>query len=463
MRVPLCSVLSGAALVVLLPTAALAQRQPPPAPGQPKDFRLPPRRTVELPNGLSLSLMSYGTVPKVAVSVAIGTGMIDETPATIQLATVTANLLLEGTTTRSGPDISREAAEMGGSISADAGTEQVIVGGEALSEYAERFVTLLADVVQHPRFAPADVDRLVTNRVRDNAIALATPQEQARQDFLRLVLGDHPYARIYAPERMLKGYGADAVRDFYTKNFGARRVRVYVSGVFDAAAVERAVRATMGGWPAGPPPTVHPPTPVATRQFDVIDRPGAVQSTVRIGLPVADPSSADWIKLTVTDALLGGAFGSRITRNIREDKGYTYSPFSFVWARPHTAFWVEVADVTTAVTGASLKEIVGEVDRLRSETPPAAEVDGIKNNLAGLFVIQNNSRQGVISQLQFVDQHGLGDAYLADYVRNVRAVTPVDVQQATRQYLDPSRMTIAVVGDRKVIDAQLEPYRPKTP
>ena len=233
--------------------------------------------------------------------------------------------------------------------------------------------------------------------------------------------------------------------------------------MFDAAVVERAVRAAFGGWPAGAPVTVRPPTPVARRQLEILDRPGAVQSTVWIGLPVADPTSPDWNRIHVTDALLGGAFGSRITRNIREDKGYTYSPFSFLWSRPKTALWIEQADVTTAVTGASVKEIFGEIDKLRSEAPPATELDGIKNNLVGIFVIQNSSRRGVIGQLQFVDQQGLGDAYLAGYVRNILAVTPDEVKQTTIRYLDPARMTIAVVGDKRVIEQQLEPYRPRVP
>ena len=114
--------------------------------------------------------------------------------------------------------------------------------------------------------------------------------------------------------------------------------------------------------------------------IEILDRPGAVQSTVWIGLPVADPTSADWNRIHVTDALLGGAFGSRITRNIREDKGYTYSPFSFLWSRPKTALWIEQADVTTVVTGASVKEIFGEIDKLRSEAPPATELDGMPSS-----------------------------------------------------------------------------------
>jgi predicted Zn-dependent peptidase len=448
--------------VAASPTLA-QQREIPPPPGAPKDFRLPPRQTVTLPNGLKLSMVRYGAVPKVNVSVEIQTGMIDESADQVQLSALTADLLLEGTTSRSGPDISREAAEMGGALSATGGTDVVIVGGEVLSEFAERFIGLAADVVQHPKFADADVSRVRANRLRDNAISLSSPDEQARQLFRKTMFGEHPYGRLYPSEAALQGYTTEKVRAFYAKNYGARRVHIYVSGVFDPAVVERAVRAGFGTWGAGPERTVRPPTPVSRRRLETLDRPGAVQSVLWMGLPVADPTSPDWIKFNVTDALLGGAFGSRITRNIREDKGYTYSPFSFVWSRPKTALWIEQADVTTAVTGPSLKEIFGEVDKLRAEAPPQVELTGIKNNLVGIFVIQNNSRQGVINQLQFVDQHGLGDGYLAGYVKDVLAVTPDDVKQASIKYLDPAKMSITVVGDQKIVAEQIEPYRPKMP
>jgi predicted Zn-dependent peptidase len=408
-------------------------------------------------------MVRYGSVPKINVSVQIQTGMIDESADQVQLSALTADLLLEGTTTRSGPDISREAADMGGTLSANPGTDAVTVGGEALSEFAEKFIALVADVVQHPRFADADVGRVRANRLRDNAIALSSPDEQARQLFRKTMFGEHPYGRLYPAEAALQGYTTEKVRAFYSRNYGAHRVHIYVSGVFDPVAVERAVRAEFSNWTAGAERTVNPPTPVARRRLETIDRPGAVQSSVWVGVPVVDPTNADWIRFNVTDALLGGAFGSRITRNIREDKSYTYSPFSFIWSRPKTAIWIEQADVTTAVTGPSLKEIFGEVDKMRREAPPAAELNGIKNNVAGIFVIQNSSRQGVINQLQFVDQHRLGDRYLAGYVKNVLAVTPEEVKQATIKYLDPDKMTIAVVGDQKIVGEQIEAYRPKTP
>ena len=454
-------ILLGALAIAAVP--AVAQKEAPPAPGTPKDFRVPPRRTFTLPNGMKVTMVRYGVVPKAAVNLRLATGGIDEGADEIQLAGLTADMLVEGTATRSAADISRQAAEMGGSLTAGAGDDQVNVGGEVLSESAERYVALLADVVLHPRFAPSDVERLRANLVRDNAIALSSPGQITRQKFRQMIFGDHPYGRVFAPEAMLSGYTAAKVRDFHAKNYGARRAHLYVSGVFDAAKVERAVRTAFSGWAAGTTASVRPATPVNRRQLELIDRPDAVQSSLRVGLPVADPTSPDWVRLNVADALLGGAFGSRITSNIRENKGYTYSPFSFVGAWPGTGVWVEVADVTTNVTGPSLKEIFYEVDRLRSETAPEPELTGIKNNMVGLFTIQNSSRGGLIGQLQFVDQYGLGDAYLSGYVKNVMAVTPADVQQMAQKYLDPSRMTITVVGDKKVVEPQLEPYRAGVP
>jgi zinc protease len=442
--------------------ALVAQRQAPPTPGTPKDFRLPARTTITLPNGMQLSMVAYGVVPKVAVNLEIRSGAIDEGLDETQLSALTADLLLEGTISRSSSDIARDVAQMGGSLSTSV-TTGTDVGGEVLSEYAEQFVRLIADVAQHPRFAEADVTRLVANRVRDNAIALSQPEEQARQRFGKMIFPDHPYGRLYPSAATLQSYSVDRVRDFYAKNFGARRAHLYVAGVFDRARVERAVREAFSGWAPGAAPTANPPTAVDHRQLDVVSRPGAVQSTVWLGLPVADPSNADWVRIDVTNALLGGAFGSRITRNIREDKGYTYSPFSFLWQRPGVALWIEAADVTSNVTGPSLKEIFYEIDRLRTTAPPDSELLGIERNSAGLFVIRNSSRTGVINQLHFVDHNGLGDAFLSNYVKNVFAVTPDQVRQTAQRYFDPARMTITIVGDDSVIDAQIAPYRTAAP
>ncbi len=449
--------------IVLLPGTLAAQKETPPAPGTPKDFRMPAHRTIQLANGMKVTLIPYGRVPKTAIELSIRTGVIDEGPNDVSLSAVMGDLLLEGTTTRTSQQVSGEAADMGGALGVQSGAEAISLSGEVLSDYGPRFVALLADVAQHPKFDPADLTKVIDRHARDNAMALAQPGTQAQEAFREMMFGAHPFAHVFPTEAMLRGFTAPRIRAFYAANVGAARAHLYVSGIFNAEAMERAARAAFESWPAGSAPTVKPPVPAARRQIAVIDRPKSVQSSIWMGLPVADPSSADWTKMNVTDALLGGAFGSRITTNIREDKGYTYSPYSFLWTRKGASLWVEVADVTSNVTGPSLTEIMKEINRLRTEPASEAELTGIKNNLAGIFTIQNSSRAGVIGQLEFTELHGLGDAYLANYVKNVMAVTPEDVRATAQKYIDPAKLSMAIVGDRKIIDKQLGDMKPVVP
>jgi predicted Zn-dependent peptidase len=452
-----------AAAVLTAPLASEAQRETPPAPGAAKSFRVPPRRTISLPNGLQVTLVPFGRVPKVAIEMELRTGIIDQGPNDVSLASVTSDMLLEGTTTRTAQDISRQAAEMGGSVNASAGSEVFSIGGEVLSDFAGDFIALMADVIMNPKFDEADLRRTLDKHARNNAIALTSPGTLAQKRFREIMYGSHPFANVFPSEEMLRGFTTSRVREFHAKNFGARRARLYVSGVFDARAVEAAIRSAFGSWAEGPAPTENPPVITAKRQVEVIDRANSVQSSIWMGLPVADPSNADWVKMNVTDYLLGGAFGSRITANIREDKGYTYSPGSFIWTRKKASMWVQTADVTSNVTGASLTEIFKEVDRLRTEAPSQAELDGIKNNLAGIFTIQNSSRLGLINQLEFVDLHGLGDSYVTNYVKNILAVTPDDVRTTAERYLDPQKISIAIVGTKREIERQLGEVKVITP
>lgn len=462
------ALLTAASFAVVLPLVAQdpapgPRKETPPAPGIPKDFRVPPRTTFTLPNGLQVTMVPFGRVPKVAVELELRTGIIDQGPNDVSLASVVSDMLLEGTTTRTAQEVSRQAAEMGGSVNASAGSEVFTVGGEVLSDFATAFIPLLADVTLNPRLDPADLRRTLDKHARDNAIALASPGTLAQKRFREILYGNHPFAHVFPSEEMLRGFTVERVRDFHGRNFGARRARLYVSGVFRPREVEQSIRDAFGGWAEGPAPTENPPVLTARRQVDVIDRANSVQSSIWMGLPVPDPSHEDWVKMNVTDALLGGAFGSRITTNIREDKGYTYSPFSFIWTRKQASIWVEAADVTSNVTGASLTEIFGEINRLRTEAPPAAELDGIKNNMAGIFTVQNSSRFGLINQLQFVDLHGLGDQYLANYVRSIHAVTPEDIRLTAERHLDPQKVSIAIVGNKRDIERQLGTVRAITP
>ena len=450
---------------LLLPFATLiagaqtsAPKQTPPGGGPPKPFHLPQLENFSLPNGLQVTMAQFGSIPKVQVRVSVRAGNLNEAASQVWLADLTGRLIKEGTTSLTSEQVAAQAASMGGSIDVEVGPDVTRLDSDVLSEFGPKIVALLADVVMHPLLPDADVPRLKQDLQRKLSIELTQPGMLARQRFVQALYPDHPYGRFLSNEATINSFTVADVRKYYESNFGAARTHIYVAGKFDPAAVKKAITAAFSDWKRGPDPLIDIPKPVGKRELDVVDRPGSAQSTLYIGLPAIDPSNPDYIPLQVMDALLGGSFGSRITSNIREQKGYTYSPRSQVSVRYRDGYWVEVADVTTAVTGSSIKEILYEIDRLQNAPPSTAELDGIKNYLAGVFVIRNSSRDGVINQLQFVDLHQLGDNYLNTYVQKVHAVTPEQVQEMARKYVVKEKLTIVVVGDKEKIADQMAPY-----
>jgi predicted Zn-dependent peptidase len=270
------------------------------------------------------------------------------------------------------------------------------------------------------------------------------------------LFGDHPYGIYFADEKTISGFTIQNVKDFYNKNFGAKRSALYVVGKFDPTVVSAAANKAFGKWKPGPDIYTPPLKPTIKQDTLIIDRKDAPQTTVMIGVPTILPKEKDYVALYVTDALLGGSFGSRITSNIREDKGYTYSPFSSILNRRGVSVWYEVADITSEHTMDALQEIEKEIKRLQNEPPSAEELKGIQNYLAGIFVLQNSSPGGIIGQLQFLDKHGLPDSHLNNFVKNIHSVTPEQVSAITKKYLDYSKMLVVMVGDQNAIKKQIQ-------
>lgn len=462
LQITICLVLLG--VFGLQPAGIALAQQPqqakekPPAGGTPKPFTLPRKETFTLKNGMRVTLVPYGSVPKVTVRAVVRAGSLNEAAEQTWLAALTGAMLKEGTATRSAEQIAQEAAQMGGQLTVGVGADQTNIAGDVLSEFGPQLVGLIADVMQRPLLPAAELQRLKNDRLRQLTIARTQPGQIANEQFRKVLYPNHPYGRVFPTEQMISGYTIEDIRKFYKDNFGAARTNLYVAGQFDTAAMRKAITQAFDSWTRGSETVVNIPKPTAARTLHLIDRPGAAQSTILIGLPVVDPSNPDYIGLQVMDALLGGSFASRITSNIREAKGYTYSPYSQVSTRYRDAHWVETADVTTAVTGPSLKEIFYEIDRLRKEPPTEDELQGIKNYLAGIFVLQNSNRQGVIGQLAFLDLHGLDEKYLTTYVQKIIAITPRDVQRIAQTYLIDDKMTLVVVGDKGKVAEQLGPF-----
>jgi predicted Zn-dependent peptidase len=441
---------------VVLAQPAFAQKQTPPAGGTARDFKLSEKKTQAYNNGLKTTFVHYGELPKTTISLVIKTGNVHEGKDQVWLADLTGRMLREGTSDLNFAALSKKAAMMGGSLNVNVGPTQTTISGVVLSEYAPDFIRLIAALVTHPAFPASELDRLKSDLKRRLITQKAVPQAQAQEQFFEAIYKDHPYGRIFPTEAMINSYGLQQVKDFYEQNFGAKRSVLYVVGKFDERAVQEAVNGSMTQWRPGPDVAYPPVSPVASSDTLLIDRKGAPQTTLMVGLPVVTPTNKDYVPLLVTNSLLGGSFGSRITSNIRENKGYTYSPFSSVLNRKGSAVWYEQADVTSEHTVDALMEIEKEVKRLQVEAPTKEELSGIQNYEAGIFVLQNSTPAGIIGQLNFLDLYGLDDSYLNNYVKNIYKVTPEIVTQTARNYIQYDKMTKVMIGDKQAIEQQVQ-------
>lgn len=435
---------------------ASAQKQTPPEGGEPKDFQLPNKEEGMLDNGMAYMLVPYGDIPKVQISLIVKTGNIHEDKDHVWLADFTGNLMKEGTASTNAKALSTKIARMGGELNISVGSNFTNISGNVLSEFAPELIRLISEVVQQPAFPASEVDRLKNDLQRQLSVQSNSPQAQAQSQFFALMYPDHPYGRVFPTQEMIASFTQEKARQFYEDNFGAQRSVLYIVGKFNKHEAETAIRESFQQWKEGPEPYYPEAKAQAGKEVAVIDRPDAPQSTLMLGLPVAEPTNSDYLALDVTDALLGGSFASRITSNIREDKGYTYSPFSTINTNKGTAMWYEQADVTTEHTQASLDEIRKEIEKLQQEPPGKEELEGIQNYQAGIFVLQNSTPNGIIGQLNFLDLHDLPDTFLTNYVQNIYAVTPEKVQEMTRKYLNTEEMKLVIVGDKSKIEKQIE-------
>ncbi|MCH8684161.1 M16 family metallopeptidase [Pedomonas mirosovicensis] len=437
-------------------TAAAPARETPPPPGKPRELKLPAIETYKLANGMQVTMIPFGSVPKVTLSLRIRAGRLDE-GGKFGVADFTSALMNEGAAGQSAVTIAQRAGDMGGGIGVDNGLEFFGAGISVLSEFGPEATRLLADVVRRPNLPESELPRIKQDALRSLAIAKTSPQSLADDAFTKAFLPNHPFGHGLLTEQEVQAVTIDDIRRFHTEKLGAKRAHLYVAGQFDAAAMRQAIEAAFGDWQQGPEPIIRPADAASKLNVVLIDRPDAPQSTIYLGAPLPDPRAfKSRIPMSVANDVLGGSFTSRITLNLREDKGYTYSPSSSASYGTGYGQWILVADVTSAHTGDSLHEVFKEIRLLGSEPPSKEELEAKQNGLAGIWILRTATRGGLISSLAFYDSFGLPRSELEQYVGKVRAVTPQQVSSVISQYLKPDAMTLVIVGDLKTVRPQLQ-------
>lgn len=446
----LSTVLSGAWALTAAPVIA---KEAPPAAAPAKPFALPPLTEFTLANGMKVTMAQHGNVPKVTIVASVRTGNIDD-GTNVWLADLTGGLMQKGAGGKDASQLADAAAGMGGALSLSTGLDSSSATIDVLSESAPEAVALVADLLQRPDFSAAELEKVRADMLRNLMVAKSTPGSIAAEAFAAALYPEHPYGRTFPTPQQLSGYSLEQVRGFHAANFGAARTHLYIVGRFDPATVRAAVEKAFGGWKAGAAPTdlAVPADPGA--KVVLIDRPGAPQSTVWIGKRVAKQRYD--LDFRAANTLLGGYFSSRITRNIREDKGYTYSPGAALTQRVQGTNWVEDADITAESTGPAITEIFKEIRRMQDTLPTDAEVQGIRNYMNGTFVLGLSSRDGLAGSLANLDVQGLGVDYLNGYVGKANALKAADFQTSTKRELPVGGLSVVIVGPLESVRPQLE-------
>lgn len=432
----------------------LAEVPPEPPLGSPKSFNMPTVERVRLSNGLTIAFVPFGSVPQTTLFLSTLAGDIDA-PGQPWLAAINAELSKQGAGGRDSAQLAEALSSMGGSLTARADANRTIFSTTVLSERAGDAVALLADVARRPTMSEPDFERVMSNRKRNLAQAFATPQTMADALLAKALYGTHPYAQPLPTEAQLSALRLADVKQFHAQQFGAARTTLYVIGRFDRATVRSAAEQAFGSWEAGPQRKQLPAHFTPGPKLILADRPGSEQTTIRLAFDAPAVASETDIPFRVTDALLGGSFGSRITANIREDKGYTYSPYSFVDPRPGGATWVWEGDITPSVTGKAMAEVFSEVRRLQSEQPAAAEAEAMKTYAGTYLLMRTTSADLIASQLMRADLLGLPPTYFDGYIQRAMAVTPKEISAMAKQRLPLDRLVMVVVGDMKSVEPQL--------
>jgi zinc protease len=417
-----------------------------------------PRRTsARLSNGLEVVLAESHTIPKFHGQLFFRSGNAAAVNRAPGLAEMTATVVRTGTAKRASRQIEEDLRRLGADLSSHAGADNSSIGFAGLSELAEPLLQMVNELAREAAFPEPEFERERRQKLEEVKLDRTQPGFLAGERLRKILFGAHPYAQVAPSEQQVAAYKRDDLisvyRDFYTPE----NALLLMVGDFDSNAMLQTIEKVFGAWSGKKPVTPPAPEPAKPRgrRVHLVHVPGAVQTQILAGCHAITRKHPDWIKLGLTNSLYGGAFNSRLVMNIREDKGYTYSPRSGVNPMRQYGYFSISAAVRNDVAAASLTEIFYELDKLRSLPVPEPELADARNYVSGSFSLGLATQDGLLSQLATVALNELPDDYLETYREKVRALTADDLLSTARKYFDSANMQIIVVGDRTQIQPQV--------
>ncbi|HEY9480443.1 MAG TPA: pitrilysin family protein [Gemmatimonadaceae bacterium] len=432
---------------------------PRPEPGAPRPYHFPAFERVTLENGLGVIVAPVRALPMVTVMLVSDAGASAEPAGSDGVANITARALLEGTRRR-GPDVTELFERLGASIGAGADWDASTVAMTVLSPRLEEALGLFGEVLLEPAFPERELERLRAERISDILQLSAEPRGLANEMFSRVLY--EPSSRYARPEdgsaSTVRALGRAEVESFYRARYQPTVSTLIIAGDVSVEDGVKLARKVLGGWKgsASESALVEASPARTSRAVHIVPKADAPQSELRVGHIGLPRSHPDYFPVLVMNSVLGGLFSSRINLNLREVHGYTYGAFSgYAWRRGAGPFVVSTA-VKSDVTAESAREILLEIERMRTDTISEDELSLATSYLGGVFPIRYETTDAIARALSAMVAYRLPADYFDSYRDKVRAVTRVDVLQAADRHLHPEELQLLVVGDPDVVRAPLE-------
>jgi len=416
----------------------------------------PARVRTTLSNGLEVVLVESHGIPKFIGQLFFRSGNAMASAFAPGLADMTATVARTGTTARNSRQIEEDLRRMGADLSSGAGADNSAVSFAGLVDFSNDLLRLVSELVQQASFPPEEFERERRQLLEGLKIQRTTPGFLGNERLRRVLFGVHPYGTISPTEAQAEGYRLDQLKDFYRQYYRPGNALLVLVGDFSPQAMLARITEIFGSWAAGPVEAApNPPLPeLRGRKVYLVHLPESVQAQVLVGNRAITRRHPDWLPLTLANSIYGGAFNSRLVMNIREEKGYTYSPRSGAHPLRQHGFFSIGAAVRNDVVAATLKEIFYEIDRMRSTPVGEEELADARNYLSGTFSLGLATQDGLAGQLATATLERLPEDYLETYRDRILKLTAAQVLDAAQKYFDSDNAQIVIVGDRAQIEQQ---------
>lgn len=424
----------------------------------PRPYRFPDFVRHQLANGVGVWLVPLPDRELVSVHLLTDAGAATEDEAQAGVAALTAQLLVTGTRRLDAAAFAETTERLGIDVGSESSWDSARAGFSALGPHLEAGLDLLVEMLTEPRLDEGEFERIRAERLNDILQARAEPGRLADERFIGEMYADGvPYGRLSAgPPETVESLTVADVRAFHASRYAPNVADIVIAGAFEPDAALAALERRLGAWTGhGPGHRTFEPVQRGGRRIVVVDRPGSVQSELRVGHLGIDRHDPRYFPAVVMAALLGGVFGSRLNRRLREELGYTYGARSALDPRRAAGPFIASAAVQTEVTVDALRELMGQLDGIRDAPPSEDELAEVKNFLVGVFPLRFETTAGIAAAIEPLAVYDLDHDWWHAYRNHLEAVTAEDVHAAARDLVRPDDALILVVGDAAKIRDEL--------